>query len=76
MLIAQRPTLTEETIFADSGHAGAWKAFREADDILRDTLRCFDHGAIEEGGLTAIARLIDLDATTLEIGLVERLDRF
>ena len=25
----------------------------EADDILRDTLRCFDHGAIEEGALTA-----------------------
>jgi TRAP transporter TAXI family solute receptor len=25
----------------------------EADGILRDTLRCFDHGAIEEGALTA-----------------------
>ena len=25
----------------------------EADDILRDTLRCFEHGAIEEGSLTA-----------------------
>jgi TRAP transporter TAXI family solute receptor len=25
----------------------------EADDILRDTLRCFEHGAIEEGALTA-----------------------
>jgi hypothetical protein len=25
----------------------------EADDILRDTLRCYDHGAIEEGALTA-----------------------
>ena len=25
----------------------------EADDILRDTLHCFDHGAIEEGALTA-----------------------
>jgi len=24
----------------------------EADDILRDTLHCFDHGAIEEGALT------------------------
>ena len=24
----------------------------EADDILRDTLRCFEHGAIEEGALT------------------------
>ncbi len=25
----------------------------EADDILRDTLRCFEHGAIEEGSLTS-----------------------
>jgi TRAP transporter TAXI family solute receptor len=25
----------------------------EADDILRDTLLCFDHGAIEDGALTA-----------------------
>ena len=25
----------------------------EADDILRDTLRCFEHGAMEEGSLTA-----------------------
>src|SRR6202047_1051629 len=25
----------------------------EADDILRDTLRCFEHGATEEGALTA-----------------------
>jgi TRAP transporter TAXI family solute receptor len=25
----------------------------EADDVLRDTLHCFDHGAIEEGVLTA-----------------------
>src|SRR6478735_6519941 len=25
----------------------------EADDILRDTLRCFEHGAIEQGSLTA-----------------------
>ena len=25
----------------------------EADDILRDTLRCFEHGAITEGALTA-----------------------
>src|SRR6202165_4496246 len=25
----------------------------EADDILRDALQCFEHGAIEEGGLTA-----------------------
>jgi TRAP transporter TAXI family solute receptor len=27
----------------------------EADDILRDTLRCFDDGAIEEGALTAFS---------------------
>jgi hypothetical protein len=25
----------------------------EADDILRDTLHCYEHGAIEEGALTA-----------------------
>jgi hypothetical protein len=25
----------------------------EADDILRDTLRCFEQGAIEEGALTS-----------------------
>jgi hypothetical protein len=25
----------------------------EADNILRDTLNCFEHGAIEEGALTA-----------------------
>lgn len=31
----------------------------EADEILRDTLRCFDHGAIEEGGLTAINIMLD-----------------
>src|SRR3954453_8380735 len=27
----------------------------EADEILRDTLRCFDHGAIEESALTAFS---------------------
>ncbi len=27
----------------------------EADDILRDTLRCFDDGAIDEGALTAFS---------------------
>jgi len=26
----------------------------EADDILRDTLQCFEHGAIEEGALTSL----------------------
>src|SRR5665811_1439824 len=31
----------------------------EADDIMRDTLHCFDHGAIEEGALTAFN--IELD---------------
>jgi TRAP transporter TAXI family solute receptor len=31
----------------------------EADDILRDTLRCFEHGAIEEGSLTAFNIALD-----------------
>src|ERR1700733_15312290 len=31
----------------------------EADDILRDTLHCFDHGAIEEGALTAFNIALD-----------------
>ena len=31
----------------------------EADDILRDTLRCFEHGAIEEGALTAFNIALD-----------------
>jgi TRAP transporter TAXI family solute receptor len=31
----------------------------EADDILRDTLHCFDHGAIEEGALTAFNIVLD-----------------
>ncbi|WP_439395711.1 TAXI family TRAP transporter solute-binding subunit [Bradyrhizobium sp. PMVTL-01] len=31
----------------------------EADEILRDTLHCFDHGAIEEGGLTAFNIALD-----------------
>lgn len=31
----------------------------EADDILRDTLRCYDHGAIEEGALTAFNIALD-----------------
>jgi hypothetical protein len=25
----------------------------EADDILRDTLQCFEHGAVDQGALTA-----------------------
>jgi TRAP transporter TAXI family solute receptor len=31
----------------------------EADDILRETLQCFDHGAIEEGALTAFNIALD-----------------
>ena len=31
----------------------------EADEILRDTLHCFDHGAIEEGALTAFNIVLD-----------------
>jgi hypothetical protein len=31
----------------------------EADDILRDTLRCYDHGAIEEGALAAFNIALD-----------------
>src|SRR5471032_512090 len=31
----------------------------EADNILRDTLLCFDHGAIEEGALTAFNIALD-----------------
>jgi TRAP transporter TAXI family solute receptor len=31
----------------------------EADDILRDTLHCFDDGAIEEGALTAFSIVLD-----------------
>src|ERR1700688_1169728 len=31
----------------------------EADEILRDTLRCFDDGAVEEGALTAFSIVLD-----------------
>jgi TRAP transporter TAXI family solute receptor len=31
----------------------------EADDIMRDTLHCFDHGAIEEGALTSFNIALD-----------------
>jgi TRAP transporter TAXI family solute receptor len=31
----------------------------EADDIMRDTLHCFDHGAIDEGALTAFNIALD-----------------
>jgi hypothetical protein len=32
---------------------------READDILRETLECYDDGAIEEGDLTAYGLVLD-----------------
>jgi hypothetical protein len=32
---------------------------READDILRETLQCYDDGAIEEGDLTAYGLVLD-----------------
>jgi TRAP transporter TAXI family solute receptor len=31
----------------------------EADDIMRDTLQCYDHGAIDEGALTAFNIALD-----------------
>jgi hypothetical protein len=31
----------------------------EADAIMRDTLQCYDHGAIEEGALTAFNIALD-----------------
>jgi hypothetical protein len=31
----------------------------EADEILRDTLHCFDNGAIDEGALTAFSIVLD-----------------
>ena len=31
----------------------------EADDIMRDTLHCFDHGAIDEGALAAFNIALD-----------------
>jgi len=31
----------------------------EADDILRDTLHCYEHGAIDEGALTAFNIALD-----------------
>jgi hypothetical protein len=32
---------------------------READDILRETLNCYDNGAIEEGDLLAYSLVLD-----------------
>jgi TRAP transporter TAXI family solute receptor len=53
----------------------------EADDILRDTLHCFDHGAIEEGALTAFNIALDqfhtavADRKTLLNSLPQNLQR-
>ncbi|WP_291606385.1 TAXI family TRAP transporter solute-binding subunit [Bradyrhizobium sp.] len=53
----------------------------EADDILRDTLRCFDDGAIEEGSLTAFNIALDqfhnavADRRTLLTSLPQNLQR-
>jgi hypothetical protein len=32
---------------------------READDILRETLECYDDGAIEEGDLSAFGLVLE-----------------
>ncbi|MGY8678995.1 TAXI family TRAP transporter solute-binding subunit [Bradyrhizobium sp. UFLA05-153] len=53
----------------------------EADDILRDTLRCFDHGAIEESALTAFNIALDqfhsavADRKALLLSLPQNLQR-
>jgi TRAP transporter TAXI family solute receptor len=53
----------------------------EADGILRDTLRCFDHGAIEQGGLTAFNIALDqfhaavADRKTVLLSLPQNLQR-
>ena len=53
----------------------------EADDILRDTLRCFDDGAIEEGALTAFSMVLDqfhnavADRKALLISMPQNLQR-
>lgn len=53
----------------------------EADDILRDTLHCFEHGAIEEGSLTAFNIALEqfhravADRKTLLISLPQNLQR-
>ncbi|MBR0782717.1 TAXI family TRAP transporter solute-binding subunit [Bradyrhizobium iriomotense] len=53
----------------------------EADGILRDTLHCFDHGAIEEGGLTAFNIALDqfhaavADRKTVLMSLPQNLQR-
>src|SRR5262245_43574659 len=53
----------------------------EADTILRDTLQCFEHGAIEEGGLIAFNIALEqfhnavADRRTLLISLPQHLQR-
>jgi TRAP transporter TAXI family solute receptor len=53
----------------------------EADDILRDTLQCFEHGAIEEGALTAFNIALEqfhnavADRKTLLLSLPQNLQR-
>jgi TRAP transporter TAXI family solute receptor len=53
----------------------------EADDILRDTLHCFEHGAIEEGALTAFNIALDqfhnavADRKTLLTSIPQNLQR-
>ena len=53
----------------------------EADDILRDTLQCFEHGAIEEGALIAFNIALEqfhnavADRRTLLISLPQHLQR-
>jgi TRAP transporter TAXI family solute receptor len=53
----------------------------EADDILRDTLQCFEHGAIEQGALTAFNIALDqfhnavADRKTLLASLPQNLQR-
>jgi hypothetical protein len=53
----------------------------EADDILRDTLQCFEHGAIEEGALTAFNIALEqfhnavADRKALLISLPQNLQR-
>jgi TRAP transporter TAXI family solute receptor len=53
----------------------------EADEILRDTLRCYDHGAIEEGALTAFSMALEqfhtavADRKTVLFTLAQNLQR-
>jgi hypothetical protein len=53
----------------------------EADDILRDTLHCFDDGAIEEGTLTAFSIALEqfhnavADRKTVLISMPQNLQR-